>query len=188
VTPNALSVLENPRRARGLLAASFAAWTFFMVVATAAPLLAAGIWSLMTGRDVTWPSSGEIVGSFGFALAIGLPISLIICFALGYPAWKFASAHGLTTRWDAVKIGAVIGATLCLLVTIGSHIAIFMGGGSYSYSQGGILLTKDSLPTFQGVLFDFFLTLFYAADGAVAGLAAWFVGGSKPVVSVDAQR
>jgi hypothetical protein len=129
---------------------------------------------------VNWPSSREIFGSFGFAVPIGLPISLIICFAVGYPAWRFASAHGLTTRWDAVTIGAVIGAALCLLVTLGGHIATYMGGGSYSYSRGGVLLAKDSLPTFQGVLFDLFLMmLFYAPDGAVAGLDALFVGGSK---------
>ncbi|MCA6108957.1 hypothetical protein [Bradyrhizobium cenepequi] len=169
---------------RGLLAASLAAWTFFMVVATATPLLATGVWSLMTDQDATWPSSRQIFGSFGFAAAVGLPISLIICFAVGYPAWKFASTHGLTTRWDAVKIGAA----LYLLVTVGGHIAIYMGRGSYSYAQGGVLLTKDSVPTFQGVVFDLFLTLFYAADGAVAGLAAWLVGGSKSVVSIHAQR
>ena len=188
MTQNVRTVLENPRRARGLLAASLAAWAFFVVVATAAPLLATGVWSLTTGQDVNWPSYREIFGFFGFAVTIGLPISLIICFAVGYPAWRFASAHGLTTRWDAVKIGAVIGAALCLLVTLGSHIAIHMGGGSYSYSRGGVLLAEDSLPTFQGVLFDLFLMLFYAADGAVAGLAAWFAGGSKSVASIGAQR
>jgi hypothetical protein len=48
-------------------------------------------------------------------------------------------------------------------------------------------LTKDSLPTFQGILFNLFLTLVYAATGAVAGLAAWLAGGGKSAVSVETQ-
>ena len=111
--------------------------------------------------------------------AIGLPISLIICFALGYPAWKFASAYGRTTRRDAIKIGAIVGAALFLVVAVGLHIFVYTGSGRFSYTQGGMLLTKDNLPTLQGVTFDVFLTLFYAAIGAVAGLAAWLAGRSK---------
>lgn len=49
------------------------------------------------------------------------------------------------------------------------------------------MLTKDNLPTLQGILLNLFLTLIYAADGAVAGLAAWLAGGRKSVRSMDAQ-
>jgi hypothetical protein len=180
-------VLENPRRGRGLLAAALAAWTLLMVVATALPLLAMGIQSLTTGQAAMWPSLREIVGPFRFLAAIGLPISLIVCFAVGYPAWRIASARGLATRWDAIRIGTVAGAVLYLVVAVCGHIAVYVSGGSYSYSQGGVLLTKDSLPTVQGVLFDLFLALFYAAEGAVAGLAAWLASGHKSVLSIDAQ-
>jgi hypothetical protein len=173
---NAAVAIDRPRRGRGLLAASLAAWTFLMVAATGLPLLADGILSL-TRDDVRWSSAREIFGPVGFAAAIGLPIALVICFAVGYPAWKFASAYGLTTRRNAIEIGAIVGAALYLLVAAGLHMLVYMDGGSFSYSQGGIPLTKDSLPTLQGVLFDLFLTLLYAADGAVAGLAAWLVGG-----------
>ncbi|WP_157790905.1 hypothetical protein [Bradyrhizobium elkanii] len=161
-----------------MLAASLAAWTFFMILATALPLLANGILSL-TRNEVIWPSAREIFGPVGLAGAIGLPISLVICFAFGYPAWILASAYGLTTRWDAIKVGATVGAALYLLTAVGVHFLVYTDGGSYSYTQGGVLLTKDSLPTSQGVLFDLFLTLVYAAVGAVAGLAAWLAGGSQ---------
>lgn len=174
---NSAVAASNPHRARGLLAASLAAWGFFMVLATALPLLANGMLSL-TSNDTVWPSAREIFGPVGFTAAIGLPISLVICFALGYPAWKWASRYGLTSRWDAIKIGAAVGAAFCLLMAVGLHVLVYTNGGSYSYTQGGIVLTKDSLPTSQGILFDLFLMLFYAADGAVAGLAAWLAGGT----------
>lgn len=175
---NPTATVNNPHRARGLLAAALAAWAFFMILATALPLLANGISSL-TRDDVSWPSAREIFGPVGFAAAIGLPVALVICFAVGYPAWKFASAWGLTTRWDAIKIGAIVGAALYVLIALSLHVLVYLDGSSVSYSQGGVLLTKDNLPTSQGIAFDLFLTLFYAADGAVAGLAAWLVGGSK---------
>ena len=171
------AAVDKPHRARGLLAASLAAWGFFMILATALPLLANAIASL--SRDVVWPSAREVLGPVVFLAAIGLPIALLICFAVGYPAWKFASTHGLTTRWDAIRIGAIVGAVLYVLVAMSLHILVYLNASSVSYSQGGILLTKDSLPTLQGIVFDLFLTLFYAADGAVAGLAAWLVGGSR---------
>ncbi|MCA1414366.1 hypothetical protein I6F30_24910 [Bradyrhizobium sp. NBAIM20] len=170
--------IGHPRRARGLLAASLAAWSFFMIVATMLPLLAGAVSSLIRS-DTVWPTAGEIFGPIGFMAAVGLPTSLVICFALGYPAWKVSSACGLTTRWDAIKIGAVIGAALYLLVAVGFHVLTYIKGSSFSYSQGGVLLTKDSLPTLQGIVFDLFLMLFYAADGAVAGLAAWLTGGGR---------
>jgi len=181
-------VLENPRRMRGLLAATLAAWAFFMVAATVIPLLASAVWSFATGQSLLWPSFEEIFGYFGLAAKIGLPIALIVCFAVGYPAWKFASSRGLTTRRDAIKIGAIAGGALYLLLSMSAHIMVYMSSGSnFSYAQGGVILTKDNLPTFQGILFDLFLTCFYAANGAVAGLAAWLAGGLKSVVSADPQ-
>jgi hypothetical protein len=160
-----------------LLAASLAAWTFFMILATALPLLANGI-SALTRSDVVWPDAREIFGPVALAAAIGLPLALIICFATGYPAWRFASACGRTTRRDAIKIGATVGAALYLLIAASLHAMVYLGGSTFSYAQGGIPLTSGSLPTWQGVLFDLFLALFYAADGAVAGWAAWWAGGS----------
>jgi hypothetical protein len=175
---NLLPAAGGSRRARGLFAASLAAWTFFMVLATALPLLANGILSLTRG-NAAWPAAREIFGPVGFVAAIGLPIALIVCFAAGYPTWKLASACGRTTRRDAIRIGAMVGAALYFLVAVGLHVLVYTSGGSYSYTQGGILLTKDNLPTSQGILFDLFLMLFYAADGAIAGLATWLAGGSK---------
>ena len=178
-------VLEEPYRVRGLLAAALAAWVFIVAVATAVPLLATGMQTLVTSEDAMWPSLHEIFGPFPLLAAAGLPISLLVCFAAGYPVWRLASARGLATKRAAIVVGAIVGAVLYLLVAVYGHIAVYMGGSNVSYSQGGVLLTKDSLPTFQGILFNLFLTLVYAATGAVAGLAAWLAGGSKSTVSVD---
>lgn len=184
---DARRVLEKPYRARGLLAAALAAWTFLVVVATAVPLLATGIQSLVTSQEAIWPTFHEIFGPFPLLAALGLPISLIVCFVVGYPVWRLANARGLSTRRAAIAVGAIVGAVLYLLVAVYGHIAVYMGGSNVSYSQGGILLTRDSLPTFQGILFNLFLTVFYAATGAVAGLAAWLAGGSKSAISAGAQ-
>jgi hypothetical protein len=180
-------VLEKPQRARGLLAAALAAWTFVVVVATAVPLIAIGVQSLVMRQDAIWPTSHEMFGAFPLLAAIGLPISLIVCFVVGYPVWRFASARGLATRRAALAVGTIVGAVLYLAVAAYGHIAVYMGDSNFSYSQGGVLLTKDSLPTFQGILFNLFLTIFYAAAGAVAGLAAWLAGGDKSAISADTQ-
>ncbi|MBN9004243.1 MAG: hypothetical protein J0H40_02405 [Rhizobiales bacterium] len=180
-------VLEKPHRARGLFAAALAAWTFFVILATAVPLIAIGVRSLVTHQDALWPTSHEMFGAFPLMAAIGLPISLMVCFVVGYPIWRFASARGLATRRAAIVIGTIVGAVLYLAVAVYGHIAVYMGDSNFSYSQGGVLLTKDNLPTFQGILFNLFLTVFYAATGAVAGLTAWLAGGDKSAISANAQ-
>lgn len=174
-----------PHRMRGLIVASLVVWASFVVIAMAVPLLYIAASSLAVGERPLWPSAREIFGGFYLFAVVGVPLSLIVCFVVGYPTWRFASARGLTRRRDAIKIGALVGAGLFLVFTTAAQISTYMSDSTYSFTRGGITLTKDNLPTVQGLLFELFLVPFYAVIGAVAGLAAWWAGGEKPVVSSE---
>ena len=175
---NPAVAVGGPYRVTRLLAASLAAWAFFMVLATALPLLASGVLPL-TRNDVVWPSAREVFGPVGYAAAIGLPISLIICFALGYPAWKLASAYGLTTRWDAIKIGAAVGAAPCLLIAVGLHVLVYTSGRQLLVHSGRNPADKRQYANIARHSFRSLPHALLRRHGALAGLAAWLVGGHK---------
>jgi len=170
------SMAVGPHRVRGLFVASLAAWTSFMLIATAVPLIYIAGKSLVSGNPPLWPSSRELFGGFESAAVIGFPISLIVCFAVGYPIWRFASARGLTRGRNAVKIGALAGIAFFLVLTTAAQISIYVSNSTYSFSRGGITLTENNLPTVEGLLFELVLVPLYAAVGAVAGFAAWWAG------------
>jgi len=170
------SMAVGPHRVRGLFVASLAAWTSFMLIATAVPLIYIAGTSLATGKPPIWPSSQELFGGIVPIAVIGLPISLVVCFAVGYPIWRFASARGLTRGRNAVKIGALAGIAFFLVLTTAAQISIYVSNSTYSFSRGGITLTENNLPTVEGLLFELFLLPLYAVVGAVAGFVAWWAG------------
>jgi hypothetical protein len=147
-----------------------------MLIATAVPLIYIAARSLSTGETPLWPSWREMFGGFHFFAVIGLPISLIVCFAVGYPAWRLASARGMTRSRDAMKIGAVIGVALFVLLTTAAQISTYESDSSHSFTRGGITLVENNLPTVQGLIFELAILPFYAVVGAIAGLTAWWAG------------
>lgn len=183
--PKPVLVLENPRRVRGLFAAAITAWAMIAVM----PSLFFVIVTLTTGTSrAAWFYVTQMVHLLEVVTIVGLPLALIVCVAVGYPVWRVASARGLARRRDAIIIGALVGAVVCLLLTAASHIATYTIGHIYSVGgrpstlnewSNGVQVVKNNLPTWAAILDDLYRTLFFAAAGAVSGLAAWWAGGEK---------
>src|SRR5262249_42591653 len=141
---------------------------------------------LHDGGDV--PQLPQVTTLVVLYAVFGLPCALIVCFALGFPAWIFAERRGLTRRGDALKVGAGVGfivgaAGILFSVLAGLPIALDDNMSSDAWSWGGQII-HDGLPTLLGWGYKAIRLIATVGVGCLAGLAAWAAANGRRVAPV----
>jgi hypothetical protein len=114
---------------------------------------------------------------------VGIPLALVVCFAIGFLAWRFAEKRGLTTRIDAIKVGAgvafIVGTLGIALGLLASLPTALSEGSTFNSWSWGRQVIRDGLPTPLGWAFQAVDLLVTVGVGSLAGLAAWWAAGSR---------
>ena len=107
----------------------------------------------------------------------GIPLALVVCFAVGFPAWRFAETRARASKVDAMIVGAgtglVVGVVgIALSFSLGLQTALDDQSSYNSWSWGRQII-RDGLPTLVGWVYwlaDLAVTVLI---GAAAGFTAW---------------
>jgi hypothetical protein len=171
------------QRTRGLLAAAAVAWALTTLIDLGWPILQLWFASTFLQYDGYVPPLAQVVSWIALYAIFGLPLALIVCLAIGFPAWRFAEKKGLATRLDAVRVGAVvaliIGLTGIILGVLASLSTALNDSSTFDSWSWGRQVVRDGLPTPLGWVFTAIDLLATVGIGCVAGYAAWTVAGVK---------
>lgn len=178
-----LPVLDGSRKNRALLAAGFVAWTL-TTVAELGPAFGVAWFaeSFLAYKGYVPPLSQGVFWLSAFTI-VGLPIALLVSFAVGSPAWDRAEAQGRTRKRDAIWAGARAGLILGLISLaftglIGLKTALDNNSSFNSY-WFGYPTVLDGVPTVFGSILELGELVVTVGMGALAGLTAWRVGTSR---------
>jgi hypothetical protein len=175
--------LSRWQKTRGLLAAAAVAWALTTLVDLGWPTLEVWFASTFLEYDGYVAPVAQVVSWIVLYAIFGVPLALIVCLAVGFPAWRFAESKGLATRFDAVKVGAavafIVGLSGIILGVLSSLPTALSDSSTFnSWSWGGQVV-RDGLPTPLGWVFTAIDLLATVGIGCVAGLVAWTVAGVK---------
>jgi len=109
----------------GLATAAVAGLISYIVLSLAFNVLEASVATLAFGRR--WEDL-RILGPAMLYLIFGLPIALLLSFAVGLPIWKRSEARAFRSRRSAWILGASTGAVIGLLL---AFIGLLLGLGIY---------------------------------------------------------
>ncbi|MGB3722111.1 MAG: hypothetical protein WA979_04745 [Pacificimonas sp.] len=116
-----------------------------------------------------------------FYTVFGLPLAIFTCLLIGFPVWAISERRGLSSKRDAIKVGAVFGAILCFVVMF---IQRLMGLREYlddsfrsQWGGGAYIVSIDGLLTPYGWFLEIIDVAVFLCAGALAGYAAWKVSG-----------
>lgn len=177
------SHLSRGQKIRGLLAAAAVAWALTTLVDLGWPTLEVWFASTFLEYDGYVPPAAQVVSWIALYAIFGLPLALIVCLAVGIPAWRFAETRGLATSLDAVKVGAVValivGLTGIILGVLTSLPTALSDSSTFNSWSWGRQVVRDGLPTPLGWVFIAIDLLATVGIGCVAGWTAWAVAGVK---------
>jgi hypothetical protein len=149
-----LPVLDASRKTRALLAAGFVAWTLTTVAelgpAFGVPWFAK---SFLDYKDYV-PHISQGVWWLSVYAIVGLPIALLVSFAVGTPAWDRAEAQGRTRKRDAIGVGARAGLIVGFIsLAFTGFMALKMALDDYTSFNSywwGRATVLDGVPTLLG--------------------------------------
>jgi hypothetical protein len=105
----ALPDLSRWQKTRGLLAAAAVAWGLTTLVDVVWPTLEVSFASTFLHYDTYVPPPSQVLAWVALYAIFGIPLALIVCLAIGFPAWRFAEKRGLRSRAEAIKVGGGVG-------------------------------------------------------------------------------
>lgn len=173
--------LSTRRMRLGLAAAAVAGLISYIVLLLAFNVLEASVATLAFGRR--WEDL-RILGPAMLYLIFGLPIALLLSFAVGLPIWKRSEARAFRSRRSAWILGASTGAVIGLLLAfIGLllGLGIYFDDSSYNEYHYGYQVSRDGLPTVLGWIFELLNVIQLAVAGSIGGLTARWI--ALPAVS-----
>ncbi len=178
-----VSQISRWQKTRGLLAAAAVAWALTTLVDLGWPILRLWFATTFLQYDGYVPPPAQVVSWIELYAIFGLPLALIVCFAIGFPAWRFAEKRGLATRLDAVKVGAVVGfvvgLTGIILRVLAALPTALNDNSTFESWSWGRQVVRDGLPTPLGWVFTGIDLLATVGIGSVAGWVAWVIAGAK---------
>ena len=87
------------QRTRGLLAAAAVAWALTTLIDLGWPMLQLWFASTFLQYDGYVPPLAQVVSWIALYAIFGLPLALIVCLAIGFPAWRFAEKKDSQRAW-----------------------------------------------------------------------------------------
>jgi hypothetical protein len=174
--------LDASRKTWALLTAGLAAWTLTTVVDLGP---AFGAWFAKSFLDYKGyvPEFSQGIFWLSAYAVVGLPIALLVSFAVGAPVWDRAEAEGRTRKRDAVWAGARAGLIVGLVslaftgfMALKTALDDNTSFNSYWWGRATVL---DGVPTLLGSMLELAELFVTVGTGALAGLSAWWVGTSR---------
>lgn len=175
--------LSRWQKTRGLLAATAVAWALTTFVDLGWPTFEGWFASTFLQYEGYVLQLAQVANLIALYAIFGIPISLMVCLAVGFPAWRFAESRRLTSSLHAVKVGAVVafivGLTGVILGLLASLPTALDDGSTFNSWMWGRQVIRDGLPTPLGWVFTAIDLLTTVGIGGVAGWAAWTVAGVR---------
>lgn len=175
------SAVNGPRfspmqKAVGLVVASLVGWLLITSQALGWPFVELSVANTFFGKDADLPSWGQTARWMYLYAILGLPIALIVCFAVGWPMWILAEKKVFRSLSDAAELGARVG----FIIGAGGIVLGFLLGlqitlddqWSFDRFRWGYQVTRDGLPTLLGLALQLLGLLWTALVGAASGFFA----------------
>jgi hypothetical protein len=162
-----------------LLGAAIVGW-LLVVGGWAAITAIEALGSALAGNRPALPSADIVLPMAMVLAAYGLPVAGVVCLLIGLPIWWLAMRRGWTTSAHALRLGAIVGLAIGLLLLanqLRDGIAIARNpDAQYDRYALGIQMIDDGLPTVAGWVREVFDLGLLAAVGAAVALTAHRLG------------
>ena len=179
--------LSRWQKTRGLLAAAAVAWGLTTLVDVGWPTLEVSFATTFLHYDTYVPPPSQVLAWGALYALFGIPLAVIACLVVGFPAWRFAEKRGLKTRAEAIKVGGVVGLIVgsagIVLGVLAALPTALSDSSTYNEWSWGQQTVSDGLPTLLGWGYQAIRLLITAGVGCLAGLAAWAVAGHPRVAA-----
>ena len=177
--------IPAPRKLLGLLAAALLAWTAVVAATFGMALLEEVLFATTRGEAPAPRAMLNLSLLRAYAL-VGLPVAVVVTFAVGLPLWYLAEALGWRSRGAAIRLGAAAG---LLIAGVPFILNVIQGwrisedeNFSFNTYRWGFATTLDGWPTTLGWVLGLGDLVQMAALGAAAGFAARWVA-MRPATS-----
>jgi hypothetical protein len=174
---NVARTLSNRQMAFGIFVAALIAWLLTVASDIWLPAGEAIFRKNFLGYRGRIPELAQLWSITTLYAVFGIPIALVVSFAVGFPVWRYMDAKGLRSSGDAIRAGALAG----LIISLVSIALSLLSGlataaddnSSFSSWTYGQQVIDDGLPTTFGWLMKFLSAVTTIVIGAAAGLGAW---------------
>lgn len=177
VMDNVARTLSSRQMAVGIFVAALIAWLLTVATDIWLPVGEAIFRKNVLGYRGRIPELAQLWGITTLYAVFGIPIALVVSFAVGFPVWRYMDAKGLRSSGDAIRAGAFAGLIISL-VSIALSLLLGLAtaaddNSSFSSWAYGQQVIDDGLPTTFGWLMKFLSVVTTIVIGAAAGLGAW---------------